>query len=488
MTTEISIGLDLGSTYVKALAVGPDSAELREVRTPTPWTSGEHGTAQVDADVLLAEVLALLDRLVRALVDTGGEVTVTGLGVSGMAEAGVVVDAAGRSGHPVIAWFDPRGQAEIATAPEDLRAVFAEHTGLPLSPLATIAKLLHLQASGVPLAGSQWLNVPELVVHALGGDRATELSLASRTGLLDQTHGGPWDRALAALGVSESFLPPLRGAGERWGSVQATAANGAAVHPRLVGATLTVAGHDHLVASVAGGVLGSDQLYDSLGTAEALVRPLDAPVDPPTRARLADSGINAVRHVLPGKSVLLAGCKSGLLLRRVLQLLGVDDATGRDALDRRVTALGAPARGAVGAGLIVSGADNDDGVLTVRADTDGLSPEQLFAATLDHTTEAVLRLLDLMTAVVPPAQQTVVAGGWARMVCVRSARSAALPGVTYSPRSEDTAYGAAMFGAYAASDHVLPLETFARTFCLPPAPPNRQETHANAFHAADQPA
>jgi hypothetical protein len=37
------------------------------------------------------------------------------------------------------------------------------------------------------------------------------------------------------------------------------------------------------------------------------------------------------------------------------------------------------------------------------------------------------------------------------MESVRAARSALLPGVTFSPRTEDTAFGAALFGAFAAS-------------------------------------
>jgi hypothetical protein len=194
-------------------------------------------------------------------------------------------------------------------------------------------------------------------------------------------------------------------------------------------------------------VVEESQLYDSMGTAEALVRPLRATVPAAERARLAAEGVNVGRHVVPGSSVMLAGSKTGLLLRRVLQLVGISDATGREQLDKLVCELEPGAADVVQ----VTGARNDDGVLAIRTDADGLSPAVLFAATLAHATEEVARLLSLMHASVAPPRSSVVSGGWSQMESVRAARSALLPGVTFSPRTEDTAFGAALFGAFAAS-------------------------------------
>jgi hypothetical protein len=56
----------------------------------------------------------------------------------------------------------------------------------------------------------------------------------------------------------------------------------------------------------------------------------------------------------------------------------------------------------------------------------------------------------LIDAEAGPATETMVAGGWTRMASVRRAREAALPGVVFSGRDEDTAHGAALIGAFAA--------------------------------------
>lgn len=431
MSDLLSIGIDIGSTWVKAVACTPDGAVAHECRRPTPWQAGHGGTAELSPIVLTGLVHDLLDDLLDVT-----DAEIDGIGVSGMAEAGVVLAADGTAAAPIIAWFDPRGGTELAATPADFQQAFSGVTGLPVSPLASVGKLLHLRERGIDLARHRWLSVPEFVVHQLGGDIAAEVSLIARTGLLDQETATVWPWALDVLGTPHGFVPEIRTAGSSWGR-----------HART-GATLSVAGHDHLVASIAAGVVEDDQLYDSMGTAEALVRPLSSLLDAPTRTQLAASGLNVVRHMVAGQGVMLAGVKTGLLLRRVLQLVGVHDATGREQLDRAVTAL-PPGAGRI---LDVTGARNNDGVLAITADVDGLSPAHLFAATLAHADREVERILELMDAVVAPAHSSVVSGGWSQMLSVQAARRAVLPNPTFSPRSEDTAVGAALVGAFAAQE------------------------------------
>jgi sugar (pentulose or hexulose) kinase len=439
--TTCTLGLDIGSTYLKALAVAEDGTELHTERRRTPWRSLPQGYTEMDAADLAHEVTDLVRSTVCALDGR----PVTGVGISGMAEAGVLLDADDNVVRPIAAWFDPRGGAEIEALPPAVRAEFPGRTGLPVSALATVAKLLHLRGTGLSLTGLTWLNVPEYVALLLGGERHSELSLAARTGLLDQDTAAPWPAVFDALGVSTDLLPPFAAAGTSWGE---TSFDG--VPSPLAGAVLTVAGHDHLVASVAAGTLSTDALYDSMGTAEALVRVLDHPLDAAARDRLARQGVNVVRHMLPGRATMLAGTRGGLVLRRVLSLVGVHDATGRARLDAAVMAL--PDRGGPAAGAIrVTGAWNHESELGVHAEADDLSPALLFAAALAHSTDVLTEVVARMEAEVAPAARTVVAGGWTGMDSVRRSRRLALPDVRFSVREEDTAFGAALVGAFAVS-------------------------------------
>lgn len=453
MTSAFVVGLDVGSTWVKGLLVDGDGATVASARRATPWTAVPDGRTELAPQALDAAVTEILGELATAATAEAVDARVTAIGVSGMAESGVLLRPErhlGRDGSssqvwldnvvsPIVAWFDPRGREALDALPTGFAREFRRRTGLPCDPLATFAKLLVARAEGLDLAGLTWLNVPEAVAHALGGDRCAETSLVARTGLLDQDTAQVWPDAVEVLGADAHLLPPVRTAGSVWG-------HGAAHLPApLRGAVLTVAGHDHVVASMAAGALDPDQLYLSMGTAEALVRVLDTPLDGDARDRLARRGVDVVRHVLPGRSVMLAGTRSGLLMRRVLQLVGVHDAAGRAALDDAVMALDGPVPD-----LRVRGAANDEGVLRIEAGSDGLSPAALFAATLEHGSEVLRDVLAVMDAEVEPARRTVVAGGWADMRSVRRARSRDLPDITYADQGEQTAHGACLVAAFAA--------------------------------------
>lgn len=441
MTGRLVAGLDLGSTGVKVLVAHEDGTELLVRQRPTPWRDGPDGTTELDAAELLATVADLLRDAAEDLTSTGpgGTAEVAAVAISGMGETGFLLDGGGSAVAPGFAWFDPRGRDEIEALPAALREDFAGRTGLPLGAQVSVAKLLLLTSRGLDLRGLRWFNLPEFLAAAIGARQVSERSLASRTGLLDQDTGQPWEEMVRYLGVGAELLPPLVDAGTALG--RATAAW---LPAAFAGSLVTVAGHDHLVSCAASGSIPPDRYHVSMGTAEVLLRVLDHPLPREARADLADSLINCVRHVLPGQYAVVAGVKTGLLMRRALQLAGVHDRLGRDRLDEQACSL--PLAGAVAADAVeVRGARNDDGVLALRLRGDGVGPAELFNAVLRHGNDEIGLLIEAMDRVMPPARSTLLTGGWAGMQSVQRARRAVLPGLEISPRDQDTAYGAALF-------------------------------------------
>jgi hypothetical protein len=143
-------------------------------------------------------------------------------------------------------------------------------------------------------------------------------------------------------------------------------------------------------------------------------------------------------HVLPETSALIGGVRGGLLLRRVLGLLGVTTTAQREALDRAALAIGA-----LPAGLDVSGAGptGDDVVLWVR---DGADPATVWAAATRYTARETRVLLDLIDSVAGPHARAVASGGWSRMASVRAAKSAVIDRLTFSELPEPVVAGAAL--------------------------------------------
>ena len=106
-------------------------------------------------------------------------------------------------------------------------------------------------------------------------------------------------------GLAGSIFPEIRAAG--W----IAGVRPAGPRPGWAGsasAALTVAGHDHVVASVGSGVTTRGRATDSCGTAEALIRPLAAHPGVDPAAGIPDS-ISTGWHVLPGHYCLLSGLR-----------------------------------------------------------------------------------------------------------------------------------------------------------------------------------
>ncbi|WP_062210370.1 FGGY-family carbohydrate kinase [Demequina oxidasica] len=440
MPAHFVAGLDLGSTGVKILVLDHAGAEVLVEQRPTPWVTGPGGTTELESAALMAAVSSLLETAADAVARHAGDAgaRISSIAVSGMGETGYLVDGNAKAVAPAFAWFDPRGTEQVAAMPRDLRADFAGRTGLPLGAQVSVAKILFLRDRGLDLANLRWLNLPEFVASELGAQPASEMSLASRTGLLDQDTGRAWPEMLAYLGVAESFVPPLVPAGASLGFAERDW-----IPAVIRGAAVTVAGHDHLVAAVSGGTIPGSQYQVSMGTAEVILRVLDEPPSRAARERLAEYLINCVRHVVDGQFVLVAGVKTGLLMRRSLHLFGISDSQGREELDRQVCAL--PPGGYLPAGsIVVKGARNDDGVLSLTIPADGVTPPEVFRAVLLHGNDEIEVLLEAMNREVPPATSTLLSGGWGAMESVRKARTQVLPNLRVSARSQDTAFGAAM--------------------------------------------
>ncbi len=440
MTTAIDtvIGLDIGTTTSKALIRRLGHPWSLIVQQPTPWRVAGART-ELDAPAFLRLAVDLIAMAARAAESAWGTVAVRAVSVGGIAESGILLDPAGEPAGPAIAWFDHRGDAEVARVRGQqpaFAARFPTVTGLPWTFQATIAKLLWRRAERRIAPGSTWLGVPEWIVHGLGGDRCREPSLASRTGLIDQGTGQPWADALAVAELPGGFLPDETPAGRpcgvlRHGDVPACAA----------GAVLSVAGHDHPVAALGAGI-GPQDLFNSSGTADVIARAVPGILDEAQRGRIVAARWEAGRHVVPGSSFLVAGVSGGLLLRRVLTALGAHDPQARDALDAAACAVSA-----LPPGLAVGGDGRTDEDVVIRLQ-DGATPAAVWAAATRHTARLTRGLLDDIEPVVGPHRRAIAAGGWIRMRSVRLAKADAIGRLCFSGEQEPGAVGAALLAEY----------------------------------------
>lgn len=432
MAHEVLVGVDVGTTSIKAIAVTP-TGEIRSLASrETPW---RHSGPLADADprVLAGTVVAVC---AEAAEQAGEGVTVRSIGVTGIAEAGVLVDPQGEPCAPALAWFDPRGDASAvraAVAPRD----FQRATGRRLNSKPSLMKILWLRAQ-VPSASAavRHLCIAEWIVRAMGGEEVSEASLASRTGMLDVTRREPWPVAVELVG---DLLPAQR----IWAGDPAGAATGAGVPGILRGAVLTVAGLDHQAAVLISGAARDGALFDSMGTAEALIRTVSRRVETDQIEWLTDQDIDVDWSVLPDHQILLAGRLTGLSLERVAAMLGAVDRDARRALGEAALGVG---RGEDAPRLVEVGND----ALVLGGITDGISPALTWRCVVEDLTAMSGVALEQMATVAGPHTSAVLAGGWTRNPMVADAKARQLGAHEVMDLQEPGALGAAFLGGVAA--------------------------------------
>jgi sugar (pentulose or hexulose) kinase len=434
------LGIDVGTSACKAAVVDADGVELAHGQAPTPWEPVATG-AELDPDALLAAVVsAASDAIARAPAGR-----VAGIGVTSVAETGMLMDAGGRVLHPAIAWHDSRGMAEAQALARDLPG-FSERTGLPASALCSLAKLKHLGARGA----ARWLNVAEWIVHRLGGRQVSELSLSSRTGLLDLEPPAPYADALAWAGLPDGLLAEVVLAGTDDGR-----SDGAAL-PGTAGAVLTVAGHDHVVAGLGVGVIAPGDMLDSCGTAEAIVR-VAPPLGAAARRRSVAGGVTVGWHVAEGRQALLAGLWSGLALREVLDDLGTGE-SGREELSAGALAIAPGDAPALELEL--------HSLERSRVRLPAAAPAAVWRGAIEAVACEVDALIAHVDAVAGPHTRLVVTGGWARDAAVLEAKRRR--GAIETPRvTEACCRGAALLsgvaaGLYPSADDLPALSAIAK--------------------------
>ncbi len=433
MIEEILVGVDVGTTSIKALAVTPTGRVVADATAPTPWRH-QGPWADADARELAEKAIEVCASAARS-AGLSTPVHVIGIGVTGIAEAGALVDAHGQPCAPILAWFDPRGDTTAVkaavTAREHQRA-----TGRRLNSKPSLMKILWLRDHVTDARSAvRHLCVAEWIVRAMGGREVSEASLASRTGMLDILLREPWPVAVDLVG---DLLPRER----VWAGDPAGTAGGEGLPKILHGATLTVAGLDHQAAALISGAVSDGALFDSMGTAEALIRTTARSMDRDEIEWLTDRDIDVDWSVLPDHQILLAGRLTGLTLERVAAMVGADDRDSRRAL------------GEAAAILDRSGDDprllevSNDAV-TVGSITDGVSPARMWRAAVDDLTAMAGEALDQMAEIVGQHDAAFLGGGWTRNAAVVQAKRRQLGSPVFVEIPEPGALGAAYLAGVA---------------------------------------
>jgi len=263
--------LDLGTTHSKAGLFTKGGRLLNTASRKTITYQTPSGSTYYDSRELRRTVSEIIREITRE-VDTR---QIAVLGITSMAETGLLIDnQTGEPRSPMIPWFDATAaaQADILKEAGDPLERFLR-SGIRPNFKCALSKLLWLhQEDPSLLEGSFWLNTADYITYFLSGSISTDYSLAGRTYAFridEKTWDSDW---LETFGLSADLFPPVVPSGQPIGEITQEAAS---LTGLLEGTPISICGHDHVCAAFAGIGIDTGRVFDSMGTAEALVGSLD---------------------------------------------------------------------------------------------------------------------------------------------------------------------------------------------------------------------
>lgn len=313
------LGVDLGTTYIKALVVAEDGSIAGAGSAPVGITLGSGGAAEQDIEDIWSGVLAAMRHAVAA---AGDGAAITAIGISSQGGALQVLDHGGRPSGPVIGWQDARGRPWDARLTESRElGWFARHLGVAGS-FCTPGHVLRLHEQGALPRGFSLGWVGDIVVGRLCGQRAHDGTSLSEAGLYNPSLDAEDPEMLALIGIERAQLPALLPAHQAAGGLLPDVA--ASVGLRA-GIPVGPAVHDQYAAAIGCGAVRPGDTMLGAGTAWVLLA-LTATLDPPV------GGIALVgRHPAPGVyGQMLSMVNGGACIGWATRLLGRTDMSVRD--------------------------------------------------------------------------------------------------------------------------------------------------------------
>lgn len=310
------LGLDIGTSAVKAVLVGEDENVVAEASAPLATTQPKSGWSEQNPDDWLTATEIVLASLKGSAPVAFGDIRA--LGLSGQMHAALLLDGTDRPIRPAILWNDGRATAECA-------ALEAEVPNLPMiagviaMPGFTAPKLRWLR-DHEPEAfwrTRRILLAKDYVRLKLTGEAATDMSDAAGTLLLDEARRDWSDAIIAACGLARTAMPRLLEGSAPSGMLRREILSGWGIEHDVV---VAAGAADAAAGAIGIGAISEGDNFISLGTSAQLFVTRDRYEPKPATL------IHAFAHALPSRWFEMAAMLNGaIVLDWTTRLFGEPD-------------------------------------------------------------------------------------------------------------------------------------------------------------------
>ena len=302
MAEPLVLGVDVGTSALKAAVFDLDGACVAESSRPIVLSTPAEGICEVDPR-------SYWDALQRCCADLwrGGvrANAVRALAIAANAETVLVLDERLEPIRPGIVWVDTRSVQEAADLVErfglgELAARSGQPEMIPMWPATKILWLRRHEPASVG-AARWWLQPLDYLVARLTGSVASDPSEYSSSLLLDIGDRRWWEPMLEELSLESSSLPELVPSGTPLGPVLEPAQGELGLAAETV---VVMGGFDQACTAVGAGNVGPGIVSESTGTSLAAIATVPAPPAP-------GGTVPCHVHVVPGAYFLCAHNPSG---------------------------------------------------------------------------------------------------------------------------------------------------------------------------------
>jgi xylulokinase len=311
---ETFLGLDVGTSSVKALLVDAGQRVVAEASTPLSVSRPHALWSEQDPEDWFEGVEAAVAAIRRHAPSEFA--ALAGIGLSGQMHGATLLDARDKPLRPAILWNDGRSFAECLELKRRVPDL-ERRTGNLAMPGFTAPKMLWVAAHEpeVAKATKRVLLPKDYVRLRLSGEAVSEMSDASGTLWLDVGRRR-WDAALlAATGLAETAMPRLVEGSEVSASLLPEIAHAWGLGGRRI--PIAGGGGDNAASAIGVGATAPGAGFVSLGTSGVIFSVTDRFVSLPERT------LHAFCHALPhrwhGMAVTLSAAAS---LTWIAALLG----------------------------------------------------------------------------------------------------------------------------------------------------------------------
>ena len=288
------LGLDVGTTGVRCVAVDQDgtliadASEEYSLDSPRPgWSEQRPEDWWKASQAVIANVAASVGRDIGAI------------GLAGQMHGAVFLDDTDAVIRPAMLWNDQRTQAQCDAITERVGAQRLTHiTGNPALTGFQAPKILWLRDEE-PKSYERVAAVllpKDYIRHELTGEKATDVSDAAGSLLLDLEARTWSSEILQALEIPEQWLPSVHESPQRTGGLRNEIATHLGLPPGL---PVAAGAGDNAAAAVGNGIIRDGLASCSIGTSGVLFAHSDAiACDPSGR-------VHAFCHAVPGRYHLM---------------------------------------------------------------------------------------------------------------------------------------------------------------------------------------